>query len=75
MREEEACAMSATGAYLLVMTVAFYTGTAEVDGGAAANELLMQMQADLLGSTVTRPTHLETTALGATASGMETTVW
>ena len=36
-----------------------------VDGGAAANDLLMQMQADLLGVEVTRPTMLETTAAGA----------
>jgi glycerol kinase len=36
-----------------------------VDGGAAANELLMQFQADLLGVPVVRPEVLETTALGA----------
>jgi glycerol kinase len=36
-----------------------------VDGGAAANDLLMQIQADLLGVPVTRPPCLETTALGA----------
>ena len=36
-----------------------------VDGGASANDLLMQMQADLLGVEVTRPTMLETTAAGA----------
>ena len=36
-----------------------------VDGGAAANTLLMQFQADLLGVTVVRPKVLETTALGA----------
>jgi glycerol kinase len=36
-----------------------------VDGGAAANDLLMQMQADLVDTRVTRPTHLETTAMGA----------
>jgi len=36
-----------------------------VDGGAAANNLLMQFQADLLGVPVVRPTVLETTALGA----------
>ncbi|MGH8801371.1 MAG: FGGY family carbohydrate kinase, partial [Casimicrobiaceae bacterium] len=36
-----------------------------VDGGAAANDLLMQFQADLLGVTVVRPKVLETTALGA----------
>jgi glycerol kinase len=36
-----------------------------VDGGAAANDLLMQFQADLLGVPVVRPQVLETTALGA----------
>jgi glycerol kinase len=36
-----------------------------VDGGAAANDLLMQFQADLLGVPVVRPRQLETTAQGA----------
>jgi glycerol kinase len=36
-----------------------------VDGGAAANNLLMQFQADLLGVPVVRPKVVETTALGA----------
>ncbi|HSG22387.1 MAG TPA: FGGY-family carbohydrate kinase, partial [Azonexus sp.] len=36
-----------------------------VDGGAANNDLLMQMQADLLGVPVLRPRITETTALGA----------
>jgi glycerol kinase len=36
-----------------------------VDGGAAANDLLMQLQADLLGIPLHRPAMLETTALGA----------
>jgi glycerol kinase len=36
-----------------------------VDGGAAANDLLMQFQADLLGVPVLRPAVTETTALGA----------
>ena len=35
------------------------------DGGAAANDLLMQMQADFSGVPVVRPKVLETTALGA----------
>lgn len=37
----------------------------KVDGGASANNLLMQFQADILGTEVHRPTVLETTALGA----------
>ena len=36
-----------------------------VDGGAAANDSLMQFQADILGVPVVRPTVTETTALGA----------
>lgn len=36
-----------------------------VDGGASANDLLMQFQADMLGVPVVRPKVLETTALGA----------
>ena len=37
----------------------------KVDGGAAKNELLMQFQADILDTNVTRAPNLETTALGA----------
>ena len=37
----------------------------KVDGGAAANDFLMEFQADILGTHVIRPTCLETTALGA----------
>lgn len=37
----------------------------KVDGGMAANDLLMQFQADILDAPVVRPRHLETTALGA----------
>jgi glycerol kinase len=37
----------------------------KVDGGAASNSLLMQMQADLLDVPVVRPRNLETTSLGA----------
>ncbi len=36
-----------------------------VDGGMAANDLLMQLQADVLGVPVTRPKSIETTSLGA----------
>jgi glycerol kinase len=36
-----------------------------VDGGASANNLLMQFQADILGTKVERPSIIETTALGA----------
>jgi glycerol kinase len=47
-----------------------------VDGGASANRLLMQFQADLLGVPVVRPKILETTALGAAfLAGLATGVW
>lgn len=47
-----------------------------VDGGATVNNLLMQLQADLLGNPVVRPADIETTALGAAyAAGLAVGVW
>lgn len=47
-----------------------------VDGGAAANNLLMQMQADLLGAPVIRPVNVETTAMGAAyLAGLGAGIW
>lgn len=47
-----------------------------VDGGASANRLLMQFQADQLGVRVQRPVVQETTALGAAyLAGLATGVW
>jgi len=47
-----------------------------VDGGATANGILMQFQADILGMPVVRPKVLETTALGAAyLAGLATGVW
>ena len=47
-----------------------------VDGGAAANNFLMQFQADILGINVERPAHIESTGLGATyLAGITTGVW
>jgi glycerol kinase len=47
-----------------------------VDGGAAANNLLLQSQADLLGVPVVRPVVTETTALGAAyLAGLATGYW
>ena len=47
-----------------------------VDGGAARNDLLMQMQADVLNTTCVRPQQLETTALGsAFLAGLAVGVW
>ena len=37
----------------------------KVDGGASANDFLMQFQSDILDCEVTRPSCIETTALGA----------
>jgi glycerol kinase len=51
-------------------------GELRVDGGAAANDLLMQFQADLLGVPVVRPRVLETTALGAAyLAGLTVNLW
>jgi len=51
-------------------------GGLRVDGGAAANNLLMQFQADMLDVDVLRPEVLETTALGAARlAGLATGVW
>lgn len=47
-----------------------------VDGGAAANDLLCQLQADQVGVAVERPEIVETTALGAAfLAGLGTGVW
>ena len=47
-----------------------------VDGGAAANNWLMQLQADLLGIPVERPDNVETTALGAAGlAGLALGLW
>jgi glycerol kinase len=48
----------------------------KVDGGAVANNFLMQLQADILGVEVVRPTVRETTALGAAyAAGLAVGFW
>jgi len=47
-----------------------------VDGGASQNDLLMQMQADILGVPVVRPKNVETTVLGAGyLAGIGAGVW
>ena len=64
---ELAEAMAADGTHLTEL---------RVNGGAAANDLLMQIQADLLGVPVVRPQVLETTALGAAyLAGLAMDVW
>lgn len=48
----------------------------KVDGGACANNLLMQIQADYLGAKVVRPVAIETTALGAAfLAGLGVGLW
>jgi len=48
----------------------------KVDGGVTANDLCMQMQADILGVPVSRPVVAETTALGAAyAAGLAVGFW
>ena len=48
----------------------------KVDGGAAANDWLMQVQADVLGVPVRRPDLVETTALGAAGlAGLAAGIW
>ncbi len=51
-------------------------GTLKVDGGAAANDLLMQFQSDVLGVEIARPELVESTALGAAfLAGLGVGVW
>jgi glycerol kinase len=48
----------------------------KVDGGASANNLLMQLQADFLGCRIIRPKMVETTALGAAfLAGLGAGIW
>src|SRR6202012_3608827 len=48
----------------------------KVDGGVTANDLCMQLQADILGVPVSRPEVAETTALGAAyAAGLSAGFW
>ncbi|MDO9795225.1 FGGY-family carbohydrate kinase, partial [Glaesserella parasuis] len=50
--------------------------TLRVDGGAVANNFLMQFQADILNAKVERPKVLEVTALGAAyLAGLATGFW
>ena len=47
-----------------------------VDGGASANDLLMQMQSDILNAQINRPVVIESTALGAAfLAGLNTGFW
>jgi glycerol kinase len=51
-------------------------GTLKVDGGACANNILMQFQADILGTQVERPEVIESTAMGAAYfAGIQIGLW
>lgn len=51
-------------------------GELKVDGGASANDFLMQFQADITGQAVYRPSCIETTALGAAyLAGLSVGYW
>ena len=53
-----------------------HIGELKVDGGACANNFLMQFQSDLIGSDVVRPRCIETTALGAAyLAGLAVKYW
>ena len=61
---------------LMVTESGVELGHLTVDGGASANDLLCQLQADQLGVPVRRPVVRETTALGAAfLAGLGTGVW
>ncbi len=72
-------AMAFSSAELLeamTTTVGVEVPVLRVDGGASANDWLMQMQADVLGIPVERPDMVETTALGAAGlAGLALGVW
>lgn len=56
--------------------ILLFSSPRSVDGGASANNLLLKMQADIIGMTVRRPADLETTALGAAlAAGVGINLW
>jgi glycerol kinase len=60
----------------LLSAIGTQVAALRVDGGATANNLLLQMQADFSGTTVVRPKVLETTALGAAyLAGLAVGVW
>lgn len=66
----------AMGRDLLASPAAAKLAELRVDGGAAANDVLLQRQADLLGVDCVRPKVIETTALGsALLAGLATGVW
>jgi len=73
---ESICLQTADVVDVMRRTAQIRIRSLAVDGGAAANNFLMQLQADLLGLQVERPMILETTALGASfLAGLTSGVW
>jgi glycerol kinase len=72
-------AMAFSSAELVEMMVddaGLEAGALRVDGGASANDWLMQFLADVLGTPVERPDMVETTALGAAGlAGISLGIW
>ncbi len=75
MEQDAASALKGEGADAAPAESAVITHL-NVDGGASRNDLLMQMQADLSGMEVKRPSCVETTAMGASyLAGLATGYW
>ena len=73
---EAICLQSADVFHAMAQDSGLPLSELRVDGGASRNNLLMQMQADVLGVPVVRPTNTETTALGAAfLAGLAVGVW
>jgi glycerol kinase len=73
---ESVCYQTRDVAEAMVADSGIEPTTLKVDGGMTANDFLMQLQADILGTPVVRPTVSETTALGAAyAAGLAVGFW
>jgi glycerol kinase len=73
---EAICYQSRDVAEAMEQDSGVHLGLLKVDGGVTANDLAMQLQADILGVPVSRPVVAETTALGAAyAAGLATKFW
>jgi glycerol kinase len=74
--EEAICFQTAAVLEAMRRTAGLAPTALRADGGAAADDFLLQMQADLAGIPVTRPLIRETTALGAAAlAGLAVGYW
>ncbi|MBO0731369.1 MAG: glycerol kinase GlpK, partial [Acidimicrobiaceae bacterium] len=73
---EAICYQSRDVVEAMVADAGLTLGVLKVDGGVTANDLCMQLQADILGVPVVRPVVAETTALGAAyAAGLAAGTW